>query len=314
MIAAALLLACLQDEAPTLDQLLKNLDDKEQEVREDSFVAIRASTDPKALERARKTLEGLLDKKIKDAAKERTRALKEAATASRKGLDVAALAAKQRELEGMLERGECKQMRAPVEELWGKFYLDPAKVVEDKKFAEADARVQETVARLAELAAGGAGDKVAAIYASVDEAQVIRMMSPKDQKTMAANAALAPTLDAQDYRQMFLVNQYRVLAGKPALAIDPKLVECCKDHSKDMVERNFFSHESPVGGKRSFRDRAANFKTSAKAENIYRGSEKAEDAFWSWFESDDHHRNMMGGHTRIGTGRNGPRWTQMFGG
>lgn len=77
MMAAALLLACLQDEVPTLDQLLKKLDDKEKQAREQAFVAIRAHTDPKALERARKTLEGLLEKKLKDAAKERVRALGE---------------------------------------------------------------------------------------------------------------------------------------------------------------------------------------------------------------------------------------------
>jgi uncharacterized protein YkwD len=32
-----------------------------------------------------------------------------------------------------------------------------------------------------------------------------------------------------------------------------------------------------------------------------------------WFHSPGHHKNMFAGHARMGLGRNGGAWTQMFG-
>lgn len=109
-------------------------------------------------------------------------------------------------------------------------------------------------------------------------------------------------------------NLWRLLVGLPALELDPKLCDASRDHSKDMAEKGFFAHESPVPGKRSPSDRAKNFGTTASGENIYAGSSDPSGANKGWFFSPGHHKNMFGGgHSRIGLGNHGGHWTQMFG-
>ncbi|MCH7225452.1 CAP domain-containing protein [Haloferula sp. A504] len=109
-------------------------------------------------------------------------------------------------------------------------------------------------------------------------------------------------------------NLWRLLVGLNALEIDPKLCEAARDHSKDMAEQGFFAHESPVPGKATPWDRARNFGTTASGENIYAGSTQPESANKGWFFSPGHHKNLFGAnHTRIGLGRHGSHWTQLFG-
>jgi len=51
------------------------------------------------------------------------------------------------------------------------------------------------------------------------------------------------------------INRIRADANLPPLMHSPLLERAAHEHSRDMVERNFFSHESPVAGKRSLTDR-----------------------------------------------------------
>jgi uncharacterized protein YkwD len=103
--------------------------------------------------------------------------------------------------------------------------------------------------------------------------------------------------------------------GLGALELDPQLCEAARDHSKDMAEQNFFAHESPVPGKKTPWDRAAKAGTTASGENIFAGSVDAHAANLGWFYSPGHHKNMFSpGQRRIGLGRHGSHWTQMFGG
>ncbi len=92
-----------------------------------------------------------------------------------------------------------------------------------------------------------------------------------------------------------------------------KLAAAARDHSRDMKRLKFFSHTSPVPGKRSFFDRAKRFGVRASSENIYTGRADGLIAHTGWFHSPGHHRNMLGRHTRIGVGRSGVYFTQMFG-
>jgi uncharacterized protein YkwD len=80
-----------------------------------------------------------------------------------------------------------------------------------------------------------------------------------------------------------------------------------------MQRLGFFAHESPVEGKRTPGDRAAKAGTSGGAENIARGQRTAKSANQAWWYSPGHHKNMLGGHARIGLGRKDDFWTQMFG-
>lgn len=109
------------------------------------------------------------------------------------------------------------------------------------------------------------------------------------------------------------LNVMRLVFGKNALFTDVKLSECSVDHSKDMHEKNFFAHESPVAGKKTPWDRARNFSTSASGENIHKGSRQSYGANKGWYLSPGHFSNMFNNHIRIGLGSYERNWTQMFG-
>jgi len=113
---------------------------------------------------------------------------------------------------------------------------------------------------------------------------------------------------------MQALNAMRLMCGLSALEYDPKLCAAATGHSKDMDSLGFFSHESPVKGKKTFTDRARLAGTTASGENIYMGSGSPADALRAWFLSPGHHKNMLNpNNTRQGLGRQGRYWTQMFG-
>lgn len=119
---------------------------------------------------------------------------------------------------------------------------------------------------------------------------------------------------ADEARGIEEANMWRMLVGLNALELDPKLCDASRDHSKDMAEKGFFAHESPVPGKRTPWDRAKNFDTTASGENIYAGGSDPSGANRGWFFSPGHHKNMFSpGQRRIGLGHHAGRWTQMFG-
>jgi len=81
-----------------------------------------------------------------------------------------------------------------------------------------------------------------------------------------------------------------------------------------MVEHGFFAHDSPLEGRETPWKRAAQEGTSASAENIAAGQATGEGAISAWWYSPGHHKNLLGGHARIGLGRHEETWTQLFGG
>jgi uncharacterized protein YkwD len=133
-------------------------------------------------------------------------------------------------------------------------------------------------------------------------------------KVLQANEPILAELPPAEAAGIRDLNRMRVLLGLNALAADPKLCLASRDHSKDMAERGFFAHDSPVPGKKSPWDRARLAGTSAGAENIAAGQATGEGANQAWFHSPGHHKNMFAGHRRVGLGNHGQHWTQMFGG
>lgn len=134
-----------------------------------------------------------------------------------------------------------------------------------------------------------------------------------DRKALIANVALEAHIEFEEANGIRDLNRMRLLLGLKPLRIDVKLCEAGRDHSKDMVEKGFFSHDSPVPGKRTPSDRAKRFGTTADAENIAAGPDTGPAANRLWFHSPGHHKNMLGRHSRVGLGRHRNKWTQMFG-
>ena len=70
-------------------------------------------------------------------------------------------------------------------------------------------------------------------------------------------AKVRPDLEA---RLLELVNQERVAAGLQPVKADPQLAEVARTHSRDMLARGYFSHQSPEGkdlGDRMRRDKVS---------------------------------------------------------
>lgn len=138
-------------------------------------------------------------------------------------------------------------------------------------------------------------------------------LDPRTRAILAMNAKLAEKLDPEEARAILALNLSRNLLGLPALAIDLQLCEAARGHSQDMERLKFFSHESPVPGKKSFTDRAKLAGTTACGENIFAGTSNGNSAHMGWFHSPGHHRNQMGNSSRVGVGRSGTYFTQIFG-
>ena len=129
----------------------------------------------------------------------------------------------------------------------------------------------------------------------------------------AHRAAALATLDSEAAAAIVETNRQRVDEGLPPLVVDPALCRAAADHSFDMIEHRFFSHTSPIKGKEKFTDRAKRFGTTSGGENLtIAGSGR--DAVKNWMASPGHRANILKKtYRRIGLGRAGQVYTQMFG-
>ncbi|MCX5685710.1 MAG: CAP domain-containing protein, partial [Planctomycetota bacterium] len=135
----------------------------------------------------------------------------------------------------------------------------------------------------------------------------------KARKVLLDNVPLELKIQPEEAKGIRFFNQVRLLAGLGPCAIDTRLCDAGRDHAKDMVEKSFFAHESPVAGKKTPWDRAKNFGASANAENIANGASSGAATIMQWWHSPGHLKNMMGSHNRVGLGNFKTTWTQMLG-
>jgi len=138
-------------------------------------------------------------------------------------------------------------------------------------------------------------------------------MPPATRGVLGFNAQLAGRLDPEEARCVLDLNLTRNLLGLRPLQVDLALTTAARGHSADMERLNFFSHDSPVPGKATPWDRARLAGTSASGENIAMGCIDGAVANEMWWHSPGHHRNMLGDHARVGVGRSGKHWTELFG-
>lgn len=150
----------------------------------------------------------------------------------------------------------------------------------------------------------------------VDQAAILYALAPNKQEAeiVASNVKLREEISDDEAMAIDEANRRRMILGMNPLAIDMKLVACSRDHSSDMIEHDFFAHNSPVSGKTTPWDRAKNFGTKASGENIAAGYRDGIAVTVGWWRSPGHLKNMMGkGHKRIGVGQEKKHYTQMFG-
>lgn len=132
----------------------------------------------------------------------------------------------------------------------------------------------------------------------------------------AYNATLRAEVSKGEWDNFTRVNRYREALGLLPFELDARLVQSARRHSREMHEQQYFSHESPTPGLRSYADRmlAAGYDRGCYGENIAAGPPNAQQTFEGWFDSPGHHRIMVhAASTALGVGKWGRFWTQHMG-
>ena len=111
-----------------------------------------------------------------------------------------------------------------------------------------------------------------------------------------------PSMSAQEENAFILLNQDRIANGLSPLTLDPALSQISRVKSRDMHEKNYFSHTSPTYGSVSNMLKHFGYSFTSVAENIahHANVTKAQAAFMS---SAGHRRNILGSQwSKVGIG------------
>jgi hypothetical protein len=136
------------------------------------------------------------------------------------------------------------------------------------------------------------------------------------QRIETYNKSLESNMNLGEVMHTRKVDAYRESLGLLPYEIDLRLTQAARRHSKEMMDLWYFSHWSPTEGLHSSFDRmaAAGYRRGA-SENITMGSWTADDAFWHFFNSPEHHRAWIKPwECGCGVGKWENAWTECFGG
>jgi len=115
-----------------------------------------------------------------------------------------------------------------------------------------------------------------------------------------------------------LTNLERTKRGLPALKANWQLSRCARYKSQDMINKNYFAHQSPTYGSPFDMIESFGIRMAAGGENIAMGQRTAQEVVNAWMNSAGHRGNILStSYTEIGVGlaknKNGTcYWTQMF--
>lgn len=153
------------------------------------------------------------------------------------------------------------------------------------------------------LDAGGAFDR-----AAFDRTVGLKRQLP----AVAAHNDRATGIDKAERRMIDLINRYRDMLALPALKLEPRLSEAAEGHTRTMRARGFFSHRSPIPGRRIPADRVAatGYPWSLVGEVLARDSEDPEAVFLAFIGSPSHHGAIVIRRFRdIGINKQADVWT-----
>ncbi len=110
-----------------------------------------------------------------------------------------------------------------------------------------------------------------------------------------------------------LVNVRRAENGLKPLTISEALSVKARVKSTDMLENNYFSHNSPTYGSPFALMKALGIEYRSAAENIAMGYRTAEAVVNAWMNSPSHRANILSSnYTSMGIGHVDGYWTQWF--
>ena len=133
---------------------------------------------------------------------------------------------------------------------------------------------------------------------------------------MDYNTRVETTASRNESEQVVITNQYRMMMGRRALALNELILQAARGHSEWMSLTGTFSHFQDRDETRTPVDRMALAGyDKGSGENIHMGAGSPMGAHNGWYHSSGHHRNMLApSHTEMACGVVGRYWTQNFGG
>lgn len=130
-----------------------------------------------------------------------------------------------------------------------------------------------------------------------------------------------PTIDdikAKEAEVVRLVNIERTKRGLPPVANNWQLARVARYKSQDMINKNYFSHNSPTYGSPFDMMESFGIRFSAAGENIASGQKTPAEVVAAWMNSPGHRANILSPtYNQLGVGlatsTSGKNyWTQMF--
>lgn len=157
-------------------------------------------------------------------------------------------------------------------------------------------------------------------YIGAASSKYIRLVYPSSSGNSGSSGGTAGTtsqLTANEKEVFDLINAKRVANGLSALKIDDELQNVARIKAQDMVDNNYFSHNSPVYGSpfNMIKNFGISYKTAG--ENIA-GNSSNSGAVNAWMNSEGHRANILNSsfnYTGIGvvtSPRYGKIYVQMF--
>ena len=125
-------------------------------------------------------------------------------------------------------------------------------------------------------------------------------------------------LDANEKRTFVLHNEIRRKHNLPTFCVQPALEKAARDHSEDMIQKDYFSHDTE-GRNETAEERIKRFGYTPQGYSFYmigenialgNGSSGEPDSIMnSWMKSSDHRHNILNGKFReIGIGVSTGNW------
>ncbi len=101
---------------------------------------------------------------------------------------------------------------------------------------------------------------------------------------------------------IILINKERVKNNLKPLMVEKLLTNAANNKNRDMIKNNYFSHISPVDGKKwSDFIKEAKYEYVEAGENLANGFQKADEMVNAWMNSPTHRANILGeGYTETG--------------
>lgn len=110
-----------------------------------------------------------------------------------------------------------------------------------------------------------------------------------------------------------LVNQHRIARGLPALIWDDRVAAVAREKSRDMRDKEYFSHTWSDGRPTWPRLTAHGVRYAAAGENIAWGQPTGSAVLRSWLHSRGHRKNIEDrAFTHHGVAKVGVYWTHIF--